>query len=250
MGGIPTNVDAEVLRNNTDVVRGLYAAGEVACVSRARLQPPGHQLAARHQRVRQARRHRRRRVRADRVVRGAARGPRGRRRRGLEEIRTRPDGERVAGHPQGAAGVDGPQRPGVPHRRVARRRRSTTSRRCRSGTGNVRVQDKGKRFNTDLLEAVELGFLLDIAEVGRRRRPTARSPAAGTCATTSRTATTRTTCSTRWPTGARCPSRAPPGHRRRRRPQGLVRAHDGVRRLPARAGLQARHDDPLPADGE
>src|SRR5690606_1913702 len=33
MGGVPTNVDAEVLRNNTDVVPGLYAAGEVACVS-------------------------------------------------------------------------------------------------------------------------------------------------------------------------------------------------------------------------
>jgi succinate dehydrogenase / fumarate reductase flavoprotein subunit len=30
---------------------------------------------------------------------------------------------------------------------------------------NVHVDDKGKRYNTDLLEAVELGFLLDIAEV-------------------------------------------------------------------------------------
>ena len=30
---------------------------------------------------------------------------------------------------------------------------------------NIGVQDKGKRFNTDLLEAVELGFLLDLAEV-------------------------------------------------------------------------------------
>jgi succinate dehydrogenase / fumarate reductase flavoprotein subunit len=30
---------------------------------------------------------------------------------------------------------------------------------------SVSVQDKGKRFNTDLLEAVELGFLLDLAEV-------------------------------------------------------------------------------------
>jgi succinate dehydrogenase / fumarate reductase flavoprotein subunit len=30
---------------------------------------------------------------------------------------------------------------------------------------NIAVQDKGKRFNTDLLEAVELGFLLDLAEV-------------------------------------------------------------------------------------
>jgi succinate dehydrogenase / fumarate reductase flavoprotein subunit len=30
---------------------------------------------------------------------------------------------------------------------------------------NIAVQDKGKRFNTDLLEAIELGFLLDLAEV-------------------------------------------------------------------------------------
>ena len=30
---------------------------------------------------------------------------------------------------------------------------------------NVSVQDKGKKFNTDLLEAVELGFLLELAEV-------------------------------------------------------------------------------------
>jgi succinate dehydrogenase / fumarate reductase flavoprotein subunit len=27
------------------------------------------------------------------------------------------------------------------------------------------VQDKGKRYNTDLLEAIELGFLLELAEV-------------------------------------------------------------------------------------
>src|SRR6187455_3286177 len=33
MGGIPTTVHGEVLRNNTDVVKGLYAAGECACVS-------------------------------------------------------------------------------------------------------------------------------------------------------------------------------------------------------------------------
>jgi succinate dehydrogenase / fumarate reductase flavoprotein subunit len=29
----------------------------------------------------------------------------------------------------------------------------------------ISVQDKGKRFNLDLLEAVELGFLLDMAKV-------------------------------------------------------------------------------------
>ena len=30
---------------------------------------------------------------------------------------------------------------------------------------SVSVQEKGRRFNTDLLEAIELGFLLDLAEV-------------------------------------------------------------------------------------
>jgi succinate dehydrogenase / fumarate reductase flavoprotein subunit len=33
MGGVPTNIDAQVLRDNEHVVPGLYAAGEVACVS-------------------------------------------------------------------------------------------------------------------------------------------------------------------------------------------------------------------------
>src|SRR5699024_12093357 len=33
MGGIPTNIRGEVLRNATDVSPGLYAAGETACVS-------------------------------------------------------------------------------------------------------------------------------------------------------------------------------------------------------------------------
>jgi succinate dehydrogenase / fumarate reductase flavoprotein subunit len=30
---------------------------------------------------------------------------------------------------------------------------------------NITVQDKGKRYNSDLLEAIELGFLLELAEV-------------------------------------------------------------------------------------
>ena len=30
---------------------------------------------------------------------------------------------------------------------------------------NISIQDKGKRFNLDLLEAVELGFLLQLAKV-------------------------------------------------------------------------------------
>ena len=33
MGGIPTDVDARALADNSTVVAGLYAAGECACVS-------------------------------------------------------------------------------------------------------------------------------------------------------------------------------------------------------------------------
>jgi succinate dehydrogenase / fumarate reductase flavoprotein subunit len=42
---------------------------------------------------------------------------------------------------------------------------------------NVAINDKGRRFNSDLLEAIELGFLLDLAEVlvvGARARNESR----------------------------------------------------------------------------
>ncbi|CAM5379648.1 Succinate dehydrogenase flavoprotein subunit OS=Streptomyces antimycoticus OX=68175 GN=SANT12839_043080 PE=3 SV=1 [Streptomyces antimycoticus] len=45
------------------------------------------------------------------------------------------------------------------------RRPSRRSADLRARFKNVSVQDKGKRFNTDLLEAIELGNLLDLAEV-------------------------------------------------------------------------------------
>ena len=35
----------------------------------------------------------------------------------------------------------------------------------------VTVQDKGRRYNTDLLEAIELGFLLELAEVTVLEQP-------------------------------------------------------------------------------
>ena len=76
MGGIPTNIETEVLRDNDTVVPGLYAAGECACVVRARREPPRHQLAARHQRLRPPRRDRRCRVRRAPPSSGPAREPR------------------------------------------------------------------------------------------------------------------------------------------------------------------------------
>jgi succinate dehydrogenase / fumarate reductase flavoprotein subunit len=56
MGGIPTNIHGQVVTwdgEKNNVVNGLYAVGECSCVSRARRQPPGHQLAARSAGVRQ-----------------------------------------------------------------------------------------------------------------------------------------------------------------------------------------------------
>ena len=58
MGGIPTNKYGEVVVDDKNTVfPGLYAAGECACVSRARRQPAGNQFPAGPDRVREAFRH-------------------------------------------------------------------------------------------------------------------------------------------------------------------------------------------------
>lgn len=64
----------------------------------------------------------------------------------------------------------------------------------------ITVQDKGKRYNSDLLEAIELGFLLELAEVtvvGALNRKESRG---GHAREDYQTATTPTTCATPWPT--------------------------------------------------
>ncbi|MEV6170960.1 succinate dehydrogenase flavoprotein subunit [Streptomyces sp. NPDC051954] len=164
MGGIPTNVEGEVLRDNTTVVPGLYAAGEVACVS----------------------------------VHGANRlGT-----NSLLDINVfgRRAGIAAAEYSQKASYVELPEDPArqvidqVEHLRASTgTERVSTLRRelqetmdanvmvfrteqtiktavekiaeLRERFKNVSIQDKGKRFNTDLLEAIELGNLLDLAEV-------------------------------------------------------------------------------------
>ncbi|MFE6623602.1 succinate dehydrogenase flavoprotein subunit [Streptomyces sp. NPDC057740] len=164
MGGIPTNVEGEVLSDNTTVVPGLYAAGEVACVS----------------------------------VHGANRlGT-----NSLLDINVfgRRAGIAAAEYSQKADFVELPENPaGLVLEQVERLRTSTGTERVatlrkelqetmdanvmvfrteqtiktavekiaelRERYRNVSIQDKGKRFNTDLLEAIELGNLLDLAEV-------------------------------------------------------------------------------------
>ncbi|MEU0897535.1 succinate dehydrogenase flavoprotein subunit [Streptomyces massasporeus] len=164
MGGIPTNVEGEVLADNTTVVPGLYAAGEVACVS----------------------------------VHGANRlGT-----NSLLDINVfgKRAGIAAAEYAQKAEFVELPENPAeLVIEQVERLRDSTGTERVselrrelqetmdanvmvfrteqtiktavekiaelRERYRNVSIQDKGKRFNTDLLEAVELGNLLDLAEV-------------------------------------------------------------------------------------
>ncbi|AEG43743.1 succinate dehydrogenase flavoprotein subunit [Isoptericola variabilis] len=165
MGGVPTNVDGEVLRDARNVVKGLYAAGEVACVSvhgSNRLgtnslldinvfgKRAGRAAAAY---ARTVDRHRE-----------LPENPAGRVVEQLEEMRDRPDGERVADVRRAL------QETMDANAQVFRTGESLTQalsdiRELQKRYRNVSVQDKGKLFNTDLLEAIELGFLLDIAEV-------------------------------------------------------------------------------------
>ena len=164
MGGVPTNVETQVLRNNTDVVPGLYAAGEVACVS----------------------------------VHGSNRlGT-----NSLLDINVfgRRAGIAAAEYANSVDFVDLPDSPaavvesmvnklkdGDGSERVAAIRKELQEtmdmnaqvyrndetlnqalsdvRSLQERYKNVSIHDKGKRYNTDLLEAIELGFLLDLAEV-------------------------------------------------------------------------------------
>ena len=165
MGGIPTNVNTEVLSDNDDRRSRALRRRRVRLRLGARLQPPRHQLAARHQRVRPPGRHRRRRVRED---------------RGLRRPAGRPGAERVESMVTMLLDSTGTERVGDIRRalqetmdlnaQVYRTEETLTQalddvRALRERYANVAIQDKGKRYNTDLLEAVELGFLLDLAEV-------------------------------------------------------------------------------------
>jgi succinate dehydrogenase / fumarate reductase flavoprotein subunit len=165
MGGVPTNVSGEVLRDGHNVVKGLYAAGEVACVSvhgSNRLgtnslldinvfgKRSGRSAAAYAKTVAQH---------LDLPENPAARVE-----AQLAEMRDRPDGDRVADVRKAL------QETMDANAQVFRTADSLNQalsdiRELQQRYRNVSVQDKGKLFNTDLLEAIELGFLLDIAEV-------------------------------------------------------------------------------------
>ncbi len=164
MGGIPTNVKAEVLADNDTVVKGLYAAGECACVSV----------------------HGSNRLGTNSLLDINVFGKRA----GQFSVEYANDADMPELPADPAAEVrsliaetlsaDGPERI-APIRKelqeemdknaqVFRTDQSLTEVgktifELRNRYQQIGIQDRGKRFNTDLLEAIELGFLLDISEV-------------------------------------------------------------------------------------
>ncbi len=168
MGGVPTTVDAEVLSDNTSVVAGLYAAGEVACVSVHGANRLGtNSLLDINVFGRRAG------TAAAAYARDAAHAelpadPAAGVIELLDALRTRgSDGsatERIA--PIRQALQETMDRNAQVYRTEATLKQAQNDiAELRQRYQRVAVGDKGKRFNTDLLEAVELGFLLDLAEV-------------------------------------------------------------------------------------
>lgn len=163
MGGIPTNIEGEVLRDNDTVIRGLYAAGECACVSvhgsnrlgtnslldinvfgrRAGIAAAEHAGSSEHSELP---------AEPAKLVEGM-----------VEHLRTAHGGERVAKiRTELQQTMD--TNASVYRTEETLKTAMSDVQALKERYGRIAVHDKGKRFNSDLLEAVELGFLLDLAE--------------------------------------------------------------------------------------
>ncbi|CAB4623903.1 unannotated protein [freshwater metagenome] len=164
MGGIPTNVKAEVLSDNNTVVPGLYAAGECACVSV----------------------HGANRLGTNSLLDINVFGKRA----GRYAVEYAKDADFVPVPENATSEVEkllaltrnstGTEKIAVLRKELqdtmdknAQVYRTEDSlnealdkiAELRARYQNIQVQDRGKRFNTDLLEAIELGFLFDLSDV-------------------------------------------------------------------------------------
>ncbi|GAA2739646.1 succinate dehydrogenase flavoprotein subunit [Pedococcus aerophilus] len=164
MGGVPTNVETEVLRNNTDVVPGLYAAGEVACVSVHGSNRLGTNslldinVFGRRAGIAAAE------YAANAPFVDLPDNPSSLVDGMVEGIRGRATGERVADlRKELQETMD--RNVQVFRTEASMKEALGVIDELKERYANVVVQDKGKRYNTDLLEAVELGFLIELAEV-------------------------------------------------------------------------------------
>ncbi|WP_019932953.1 succinate dehydrogenase flavoprotein subunit [Nocardia sp. BMG111209] len=164
MGGIPTRIHGEVLRNNTDVVPGLYAAGECACVSvhganrlgtnslldinvfGRRAGIAAAEYAARAQFTE------------------LPENPATMVQNWLAGLLSDHGNERVADiRTELQIAMD--DKAGVFRTEDSLKEMLTVIHALKERYSRITVQDKGRRYNSDLLEAVELGFLLELAEV-------------------------------------------------------------------------------------
>ncbi|WP_152348082.1 succinate dehydrogenase flavoprotein subunit [Brevibacterium sp. CFH 10365] len=164
MGGVPTNIKAEVLADNDNVIPGLYAAGEVACVSVHGSNRLGTNslldinvfgkragiAAAEYAKTAE-------------VV-DLPENPETEVVEMLEKMRTSDGTERIAAIRKDLQDL---MDANVQVFRTDETLRSALDEiaKLRERYNNVGIQDRGKRYNLDLLEAVELGFLLELAEV-------------------------------------------------------------------------------------
>ena len=164
MGGIPTTVIGEVLRDNTNVVPGLYAAGECACVSV----------------------HGANRLGTNSLLDINVFG----RRAGLAaayyaagnpHVELPPDPAAMVGDWVAAilsehgnervADIRADLQQSMDNNAAVFRTEETLKQAMTDIHGlkerysRITVHDNGKRYNSDLLEAIELGFLLELAEV-------------------------------------------------------------------------------------
>ena len=164
MGGIPTNIKTEVLRDNDTVVPGLYAAGECACVSvhganrlgtNSLLDINVFGKRAGIYAVEYAKDAKFVDVPADAVAETVKLIEHMRNARGTEKIAViRKELQDTMDKNAQVYRTEDSLNEALDKIKELRKRYE-----------NIQVQDRGLRFNTDLLEAIELGFLLDLAEV-------------------------------------------------------------------------------------
>ncbi|WP_282851786.1 succinate dehydrogenase flavoprotein subunit [Gulosibacter sediminis] len=168
MGGIPTNNDSEVLANdNEDIVPGLYAAGECACVSvhgsnrlgtNSLLDINVFGKRAGRSAVKYAKTADYVELPADpdAFVRGL-----------VADLRATGADQHTESVAEIRKELQETMDTNVQVFRTEETLEEATKvvHQLRERYRNVHVHDKGHRFNTELLEAIELGFLLDLAEV-------------------------------------------------------------------------------------
>ena len=164
MGGIPTNNETEVYRNSEETIPGLYAAGEVACVSVHGANRLGTNSLL------------------DINVFGKRAGRKAAEYAASAEFVPVPDdaADRVLNMLNGILEGKGTEKVGAIRADLQKameadmqvfrtdetiRAALATIAELEERYKNISIQDKGKRFNLDLLEAVELGFLIELAKV-------------------------------------------------------------------------------------